>query len=353
MRRGYLALFAMTIAISWSAHVCAPLALAGTVYIDPLYGFQKTTVQYATGATQAGKIPLLADIYQPTNIGNGPIPTNRPAIVFQDGGAWTSADRTNGRVVTAAVYLAQRGYTVIATDYRQGATAFGIPVGPHAPVIVGQTEFGTAPYNGITASGTVGLVGLPAFRAGIEDFAVAMDWTRDNAAALGINPNKIGIAGGSAGGIDALLLQYNNNPIDERYRAQAVVALVSTMMNNYTRIQPGGPPVFLLNNVSDAVVPWSPQMSQRFVDVGIYREQWYQPTNLTDHNVRWDDIPTLVPSATPATSGPNLLERVRDFLITSELATPYVVPEPSSIVLSAISLVAFGLVCRARRRRAA
>lgn len=331
--------------------VFAHRAEAGSVYLDPLYGIQKTTTQYTIGRTQAGNVPLLADIYQPVDIGKGAVPVNRPAIVFQDGGAWTSADRTNGRVVTAANYLTTLGYTVIATDYRQGATAFGIPVGPHAPVIVGQTEFGTTPYNGITASGTVGLVGLPAFRAGIEDFAVAMDWTRDNAATLGIDPNKIVAGGGSAGGIDALLLQYNNNPIDARYRAQAVVALVSTMMNNYTRIQPGGPPVFLLNNTADLTVPWSPQMSQRFVDVGIYREQWYQPTTATDHNVRWDDIPTLVPSATPATSGPNLLERVRDFLVNAQIATPYVavVPEPSTYAMAMTALM-IGAGVSARKR---
>jgi|GEM_PF-2578020 len=328
---------------------CVSETLAGTVYVDQLYGFEKTTTQYSIGATGAGNIPLLADIYQPVDIGNGSIPVNRPAIVIQDGGAWTSASRTAGRVVTPAVYLAQRGYTVVVTDYRQGATAFGFPVGPHAPVVVGQTEFGTAPWNGVTASGTVGLVGLPAFRAGIEDFAVAIAWTRDNAASLGIDPNKIGIAGGSAGGIDALLLQYNNNPIDPRYQAQAVVALVSTMMNNFNRIQPGGPPVFLLNNVADAVVPWSPQMSQRFDDVGIYREQWYQPTNLIDHNVRWDDIPNTVASATALTSGPNLLERVRDFLITSELATPYLIPEPSSVVMGVFAMA--GLIGFALRRR--
>jgi len=337
----------LTIAVSATAY-------AGQVYVDELFGVQVTTdVQYGSGATGAGNIPLLADIYHPVDIGNGPIPVNRPAIVIQDGGAWTSARKNRPRVTMPAQYLAQRGYTVIVTDYRQGAPGlpFGLAdPGPHAPVTVGQTTFGTAPYAGITAGTVYGFYpGINPIRAGIEDFAVAIDWTRTNAAALGIDPNRIGIAGGSAGGIDALLLQYNNNSVsnnglttvDPRYAAQAVVALVSTMDGNHGRIQAGGPPVFLLNNTADVVVPWSAPMSQRFADVGIYREQWYQPTDAVYHDVDWNAIPNSVASATPLTTGPNLLERVRDFLIASELAEPYLIPEPSTYVLGLIAAAAF------------
>ena len=224
---------------------------------------------------------------------------------------------------------------MIVTDYRQGAPGvsfLGVEAGPDAPVTTGQTQFGSDPWANLNTNGHTYAVypGMNPIRAGIEDFAVAIDWTRTNAASLGIDPDRIGIAGGSAGGINGLLLQYNENPIDPRYEAQAVVALVSTMMGNWDHIQPGGPPVFLLNNQADAVVPWSPQMSQRFLDVGIYREQWFQPTDALYHDVDWNlDL-----------GGLSLLERTRDFLAYQLAGGPYLIPEPSSIALGVFGVMA-------------
>jgi dienelactone hydrolase len=313
---------------------------AASVYLDPLFGFKKASaVTYGSGISKGVAVPLLADIYEPVGIGLAAIPASRPAVVIQDGGAWTSAERTRSRVTEPAIYLAERGYTVIVADYRQGAPGlpFGLAEpGPQAPVTVGQTKFGTAPYAGITTSGHLYDIypGVNPIRAGIEDFAVAIDWARTNAGFLGIDPGRIAIAGGSAGGIDALLLQYNQNPVDPRYSAQAVVALVATMMNNVGRIQPGGPPVFLLNNTADAVVPWSPAMSARFGEVGIYREQWFQPADATYHGVDWNlDL-----------GGATLLERTRDFLYAQ-----VAVPEPGSFLLVVVAVVIAGL---GRSRRA-
>jgi hypothetical protein len=329
-----------------AAGVSASSTFANLLYIDPLYGVQVTSnVVYGTGLVNNGQTKnLLADIYQPVDIGL-PVQNNRPAIVIQDGGAWTSAKKTRPRVTTPAYYLAARGYTVIVTDYRQGAPSipFVVEGGPDAPVTTGQTIFGSAPWAGLTTSGHTYNVypGMNPIRAGIEDFALAIHWTRTNAAMLGIDPDRIGVAGGSAGGIDALLLQYNMNPVDPRYEAQAVVALVATMMNNYNRIQPGGPPVFLLNNTLDAVVPWSPQMSQRFVDVGIYREQWFQPPDLLYHDVDWNlDL-----------GGLTLLERVRDFLAYQLAGGPVYIPEVSSVAMMLGAVAVLGLAPLGRRLR--
>lgn len=308
---------------------------AAAVYRDALFDYQVTSgVQYGVGISQGVAVPLVADVYAPTFNGLAAVPDHRPAVVIQDGGAWTSASRSRPRVTTPAKYLAERGYTVVVTDYRQGAPGlpFGLAdPGPHAPVTTGQTTFGTAPWQGLTTSGHLYDIypGITPIRAGVEDFAVAIDWTRTNATTLGIDPNRIAIAGGSAGGIDALLLQYNNNPIDPRYAAQGVVALVSTMMNNYNRIQPGGPPVFLLNNTADVVVPWSPEMSARFADVGIYREQWFQPADPLYHDVDWNlDL-----------GGATVMERVRDFLYYQ-----VAVPEPASWLLIVMTIVALGRI---------
>lgn len=318
----------------FSLQLFSQSASAGWVYVDELFDYSVTTVQYATGTTSTGSVPLLADIYQPVGIGQAAVPSNRPALVFQDGGAWTSASRTNGRVTDPARYFARRGYTVVVTDYRQGA-----PGAAHSNATVGNTIFGTEPYSGLTVPFIYGLFpGLKAVRAGIEDFALAMHWTRSNAAMLDIDPDRIAAGGGSAGAINLLMMRYNLNPINPLYAAQAVVALVGSTYGNHGRIRPGGPPVFLHNNTLDLVVPWEPQMLARFNEMGIDNEIWYQPPDATYHNVNWNmDL-----------DGLDLRERTRDFLART-VASPYYVPEPSSFAMLGLSAIA---ILRGRRRPA-
>ncbi len=86
----------------------------------------------------------------------------RPAIVFFFGGGWTS-----GRVTQfepQAKYLAQRGMVAACADYRV------------------KSRHGTAPDKCV------------------EDAKSAVRWLRANAAKLGIDPQRIVVSGGSAGG---------------------------------------------------------------------------------------------------------------------------------------------------------
>jgi acetyl esterase/lipase len=104
------------------AMMLVPIAARGDgqLYLDALYGYNRTTdIVFGTGNTNNGPMQLLLDVYQPTDIGLGAVQSNRPAIVIQDGGAWTSGDKQNGRVVTPAIFLAQRGFTVFVADSRQ------------------------------------------------------------------------------------------------------------------------------------------------------------------------------------------------------------------------------------------
>ena len=54
------------------------------------------------------------------------------------------------------------------------------------------------------------LSGQAPFPAAIQDVKCAIRWMRANAARLGVDPNKIGLAGGSAGGHLVLLAAYAN-----------------------------------------------------------------------------------------------------------------------------------------------
>ena len=60
----------------------ASAASAGTLYMDPLYGYTKVSnVVYGVGNTNLGPMQLLADVYQPTDVGLGPVENNRPVVI--------------------------------------------------------------------------------------------------------------------------------------------------------------------------------------------------------------------------------------------------------------------------------
>src|SRR6476620_2465328 len=79
---------------------------AGRIFFDPIYGVSTTSnIVYASGNTMGAPIPLTLDLYRPTNIGQGAVPALSPAVVLQDGGAWTSASKDHERVTIPANYL--------------------------------------------------------------------------------------------------------------------------------------------------------------------------------------------------------------------------------------------------------
>lgn len=87
---------------------------------------------------------------------------SRPAIVFFFGGGWNGG--TPGQFKPQAMYLAERGMVAIAADYRVKSR------------------------NGTTAN------------VAVSDAKAAIRWVRENAARLGVDPDRIAAAGGSAGG---------------------------------------------------------------------------------------------------------------------------------------------------------
>jgi gluconolactonase len=102
-----------------------------------------------------GDRKLLADIARPAKGGG-----KSPAIVVVHGGGWLNGDKAKFRALT--LELARRGYVTMSVGYRLGHEA--------------------------------------KFPAGIHDCNAAVRCLRANAARLGVNPNRIGAVGGSAGG---------------------------------------------------------------------------------------------------------------------------------------------------------
>src|ERR1700726_4619649 len=108
-------------------------------------------IQYCTG----GGKPLLMDVFIPNHRNRQPT----PAILWIHGGGWERGDK-NGN--SGAQLLANQGFVTASLFYR--------------------------------------LSGDSPFPADIEDCKCAIRFLRANAARYGIDPDRIGVAGASAGG---------------------------------------------------------------------------------------------------------------------------------------------------------
>jgi acetyl esterase/lipase len=120
---------------------------------------------------KAGDTELKLDLAQPQ--GEGPF----PAIVFIHGGAWYQGSRQGyrGQIQEAA----KRGYVAATISYR-------------------LMKFDESKKETTTAT--------PIFPAQIHDAKAAIRWVRANATKYHVNPDRIGVTGGSAGGHLSLMV---------------------------------------------------------------------------------------------------------------------------------------------------
>ena len=119
-------------------------------------------IEYGKGGDHA----LQLDLYSPKER-KGPV----PAVLFLHGGAWKG------------------GYRQI---YHYYCTKF-------------------AEHGFVTATASYRFTGEAPFPAAVEDVKCAVRWLRANAEERGIDPDKIGAAGGSAGGHLAMMIGYSSD----------------------------------------------------------------------------------------------------------------------------------------------
>jgi acetyl esterase/lipase len=117
---------------------------------------------------KGGSMDLLLDVYQPP----AGVTSKRMAIIHLFGGGFFAGNKNAGYIINDARALGARGYTNISANYRL------------------QTQ------------------GL--WPAQIHDVKAAIRWTRANATRLGIEPDRIVVAGYSAGGMLSLLAAGTN-----------------------------------------------------------------------------------------------------------------------------------------------
>ena len=139
---------------------CSPL---GT--IDAITAYDAGAARVASGVAYGDHPRQRLDVYAPT----GPTPTGgaaHPVVVFVYGGSWASGDRGHYGFLGHA--LAARGFVTVIPDYR----------------LVPEVTY-------------------PAF---VEDAAAAVRWARGHARDYGGDPDRLAVAGHSAGAYNALML---------------------------------------------------------------------------------------------------------------------------------------------------
>lgn len=112
---------------------------------------------------RVGERPLLLNLYRPADV-----KLLVPGLIFIHGGGWRSGDKKD--YTYHCVEMAKRGYAAATIGYR--------------------------------------LSGEAAFPAAVQDAQCAVRWMRENAAEYGIDPSRITVLGGSAGGHLALMVGY-------------------------------------------------------------------------------------------------------------------------------------------------
>jgi acetyl esterase/lipase len=118
---------------------------------------------------KGGDLALTLDVYHPPE---GVTP-KRMAIIHLFGGGFFAGNKNAGYIINDAKALGNRGYTNVSANYRLQSQSL--------------------------------------WPAQIHDVKAAIRWTRANAAKIGVEPNRIAVAGYSAGGMLALLAAGTND----------------------------------------------------------------------------------------------------------------------------------------------
>ena len=110
-----------------------------------------------------------ADLYFPREVPQG---GRLPAVIIIHGGGFNDGDKDRRREINIGSHLARNGYVGMSIDYQLWSKGIQKPTWPRS----------------------------------LQDAKTAVRWLRENADRLGIDPERIGVIGGSAGGNLAAML---------------------------------------------------------------------------------------------------------------------------------------------------
>ena len=162
------------------------------------------TIQEDVPYASVNGTELHLDVYEPAGRGTG----TRPAVVLIHGGGWASLDKRTMRGM--GQFLARAGYVAFSVDYR---------------LVQGDQNSWPAQH---------------------DDVQRAVRWARANAAQYGVNPERIGAFGHSAGAQLAALLGME----DTRDNSDAALAKYSSKVQAVVDVS--GPSDFTREHESEA-----------------------------------------------------------------------------------------------------
>ena len=204
-------------------------------YRDPVFSSVAVSpgITYRSAPDNSGNpVALELDLYQPT----GDTVSRRPAVVWVHGGGFAVGDKGSGR--NFATYFARRGYVAVSINYRLLAP----PGCGGNPDPTPQCE--------------------QAALAAQHDAQAAVRWLRANAAFLGVDRDRIAMAGSSAGAITSLLAAWRSedpgtsgNPEPSSAIRAAVSISGGTPTNEY--ITAGDAPAIFFHGTADRTVFYS------------------------------------------------------------------------------------------------
>jgi acetyl esterase/lipase len=207
----------------------APLRYRDVVFQS--VGVTRDLVYGSAPDNQGNPVTLRLDLYQPS----GDTVSRRPAVVYVHGGGFSAGDKSAG--AGFATYLAQRGFLAVSINYRLLAP----------PGCGGNPD----PSPECEAAAL----------AAQHDAQAAVRWLRANATTYRVDPDRIGMAGGSAGAITSLLVAWraedpgsSGNPGPSSAIRAAVSISGGTPTNEF--IDKGDPPAIFFHGTADRTVPY-------------------------------------------------------------------------------------------------
>jgi acetyl esterase/lipase len=229
-------------------------------------------IPFRVARNEGGEDESLAlDVYAPSDASSK---TGAAILWLHGGGFKPVCTKEQSYIVALSTAYARKGYVSVASEYRRRREP---------------------------ARDRAGAVG-----DAVEDGAAALAWIVEHAGAYGIDPARIAIAGGSAGGmlVTALLCAYAD--IRKRTTVPADLVAFINLWGSPARgalpehIPAGLPPVLLVHGTDDELVPYTNAENLHRV--------------LTDAGVRADLF--TIPSAghTPVGHMEDIISRIDEFL---------------------------------------
>ena len=244
LRRGAVVVLTAVV-LSLSGLLPAPRAeAAGIRYLEEVFPTWTTTkdVVYGRSTTRQGVVQdHRLDILQP----GGDLAPARAAVVWVHGGYFLEGSKEVSWYAAAREQFVKAGYVVFSIDYRLNPD---IPRGLLPTITEGQIEQYKA-----------------TLRDAQHDAQAAVRWVRARAAQYRVDPNKIAIAGHSAGGLISQSVLFNEHDpgssgtpgVSSKVNA-AISSAGASAPGVTAQIDPGESPLLISHGLADDVVPYAP-----------------------------------------------------------------------------------------------